>query len=390
MSKVGEFVYNVISKFVPVHKEIYLESKPIFADNTYRLYLEMLKKGINKKYKLIWIYDNYDQQHNVKIPDKLPHNVSIIKINNESYIGRLRKKYFMARGKVYISCNYYYGGQRKEQFNLHLNHGAPFKDAGKNNKVSPWCSKEIALSKYLLPFTAKDTGLSKQKIIVTGFPRNDFLIETSPQVVKSMKFFSKYEKIFVWMPTFRQSWYKGREDSPLKFKFGIPIISNLKELREINDVLKRNNDLLVIKIHFAQNVKYIKEVKLSNIVFLSNEDLSQMGLQLYEFLAGTDGLITDYSSIYFDYLLLNKPIGLTVDDMDTYMKYTGIVYDNYYDFIKGTYIKNKKDLVKFLIYAAGNPKIDNKNNKIISRYNDFYDNKSSQRILNYLISKKVI
>lgn len=390
MSKIGELTYNLFSKIVSIHKEIYLESKPIFSDNTYRLYLEMLKQGINKKYKIVWIYDNYDQQHHIKVPHDLPDNVSIVKIDNESYLGRLKRKYFMARGKVYISCNYYYGGQRKEQFNLHLNHGAPFKDAGKDDKVSPWCNKEIALSKYLLPYTARDTGLPEYKLIVTGFPRNDFLMETAPQMVKSKKLFSKYNKIFVWMPTFRQSWYKGREDSPLKFKFGIPIISNLSDMEEINDLLKKKNNLLVIKIHFAQNIKYVKEIKLSNIVFLSNEDLDQMGLQLYEFLAGTDGLITDYSSVYFDYLLLNKPIGLTVNDMDAYMKFTGIVYENYYDFIKGKYIKNKSDLLNFFIYATNNPHIDNKNDEVVGRYNDFYDNKSSQRILDYLKSKRVI
>ena len=194
-SKIVWLLYKIITLFVPIKNEIYLESKPIFADNTYRLYLELIKQGINEKYRIIWIYDDYDETHNIKIPKCLPSNVSVIKINNTTLIGRIKKQYWMSRGKIYISCNLFYGGRREGQFNLHLNHGAPFKDAGKSNKINPLCTMEIALSQFLLPYTAKDSGVQEEKIIVTGFPRNDYLIETDSALVKKNKVGIMEEKI---------------------------------------------------------------------------------------------------------------------------------------------------------------------------------------------------
>lgn len=389
-SNIKRLFLKVISAFVPIKDEIYLESKPIFSDNTYRLYLELLKRSVNEKYKIIWIYDNYDKAHDEKIPTQLPYNVAVVKIDNDTLIGRIKKQYFMARGKLYISCNLFYGGRRTEQFNLHLNHGAPFKDAGENNKINPLCTVEIALSRFLLPYTAKDSGVEEKRIIVTGFPRNDFLFETDSALVRKNKMLQNFDKIIVWMPTFRQSWHKGRRDNESNFAFGVPIIKTMEDFYKLNNALKKNNTVLIAKIHFAQDMSYVKEQRLSNIFFWTNDDLKEMNLQLNEFLAGTDALITDYSSVYFDYLLLNKPIGLTVDDIDVYLKSPGIVYESYFDAIKGFYIHNLDEMINFIDHELYRTDICNQQSDVVKRYNDFYDGKSSARILEYLEKNNIL
>ena len=66
---------------------------------------------------------------------------------------------------------------------------------------------------------------------------------------------------------------------------------------------------------------------MSNIRIISDQDLADRGLQLYEVLAGSSALITDYSSVYFDYLLLNRPIATTTDDMEAWKQMTGFAFD---------------------------------------------------------------
>ena len=58
-------------------------------------------------------------------------------------------------------------------------------------------------------------------------------------------------------------------------------------------------------------------------------------------LGSSDALITDYSSVYFDYLLLDKPIGFTVDDMELYIKDRGFIFNNPEEYMPGKrYIMN--------------------------------------------------
>ena len=61
----------------------------------------------------------------------------------------------------------------------------------------------------------------------------------------------------------------------------------------------------------------------------------------------TDALITDYSSVYFDYLLLDKPIGFVVDDLDDYRQNRGFLLEPVGRWMPGTRIEALKDLKEF-------------------------------------------
>ena len=78
-----------------------------------------------------------------------------------------------------------------------------------------------------------------------------------------------------------------------------------------------------------------------------NKDLDDLGISLYHLLGQSDGLITDYSSVYYDYLLTNKPVGLTIDDLKEYSENLGITYD-YKTVVKGHYIENLSDFIDFV------------------------------------------
>ena len=60
LKKVRDLLYRnfITEKLIPVKEQILLESAPDFSDNTYSLYLEMLKNNYQKKYKIIWLITN--------------------------------------------------------------------------------------------------------------------------------------------------------------------------------------------------------------------------------------------------------------------------------------------------------------------------------------------
>ena len=169
---------------------------------------------------------------------------------------------------------------------------------------------------------------------------------------------------------------------------GIPICYSEEDYFKLNRFLEEHNILLLLKPHPAQNIDMIVNTHCSNICILDNDELKKYNIQTNELLAQTDALITDYSSIYYDYLLLNKPIGITLDDYEQYKEEMGFVFANPLEVIKGSYIYNIDDLCDFITSIAMNQdefrEIRSHITKLIDKYHDCY---SSNRVFEFIISK---
>lgn len=127
----------------------------------------------------------------------------------------------------------------------------------------------------------------------------------------------KFNKTYIYMPTWRNDGHDF-------------IVSSKIDFNELNEVLKKRNELFIFKPH-----PYTK-LDLSSITGYSNIILFNHKIDVYYILSFTDCLITDYSSIYSDYSLMNKEIILYVFDLDDYLKKcTSLMdYDKYYPGIR--------------------------------------------------------
>ena len=377
-------IKNIIYNF-PIHlkKYIILESNPDLTDNTYSLFKTLLKNKVNEKYKLFWFVNdkNIYQNFNIK-------NVYFINaFGKMNFFENLKMKYINYKAKYIIDCNKLVYKKNINQKRLYLPHGMPYK------LVAEYCDL-IGEVDYFLSFAPFfDTTLSKlchvdkDNIIDLGFPRNDDLFSKTKNIKNLFKN-KNFDKIIIWLPTYRQ---RENKNSKLNiqnfFGLGIPIIYNIENLRALNNFLKQLNILLVLKPHPAQDLSVIKTEKLSNFILLTNQDLEKENINLYEFLGQTDGLITDYSSVYFDYLLTNKPIAITTDDLEEYKKVFGFAYDDIFKVIKGEYINNLDDLKLFIQnVSAGNDvaKKDRENMKKV--LHKFQDGNSSNRVYEFFVN----
>lgn len=118
---------------------------------------------------------------------------------------------------------------------------------------------------------------------------------------------------------------------------------------ELNDALKDNHQYLIVKLHpYEMRMFDNFNSQFSNVAFLNNDYLFENNLDLYELLGDTDFLITDFSSIYFDYLYLDKPIIFITNYLKQYEKVRGLLLSPYEDVTPGPCVNSQKELLQVL------------------------------------------
>lgn len=182
------------------------------------------------------------------------------------------------------------------------------------------------------------------------------------------------------MPTYRQSIVGDiRIDGEIKNNYlGVIPFENIEEM---NGILKEEGYLLIIKIHPMDILNKINLEEYSNIIILKTNDLENINEQLYPLLGQTDALITDYSSVWLDYEILNKPIFFAMDDYEEYKNTRGLLFEDFIDISPYPVIKNYEEFTKFI---KSYEKIDINNRKFTDKYNKYKDDKSCERVIKCL------
>jgi len=91
---------------------------------------------------------------------------------------------------------------------------------------------------------------------------------------------------------------------------------------------------------------------MSNLHFIDDTFFSENDLTPYQFLHMSDGLITDYSSVYYDYLLQDKPIALIWEDVEEYIRHGGFAVDTDVYCAGGEKVYTEEELCAFIRRVA--------------------------------------
>ena len=156
--------------------------------------------------------------------------------------------------------------------------------------------------------------IQKEQCMNLGYPRNDLLLadeskrmdfirrfETikTQQLIESLK---TYSQVFLYMPTWRESQRK--------------LFAEHLDLQKLHQLMKKQNALLLLKPHANTIIENPEQLKA-----YSHVQLIDNSMDIYPILPYTDVLITDYSSILYDYLLLeDKRVILYLYDYEDYVK----------------------------------------------------------------------
>lgn len=380
--KIRKFIKNIISIF-KIKNVIVFESNADYSDNSRAFYEYLIEKKYNDKYKIYWFVNDGS-----KFKNRECKNVKFCTMWKNGTKRSLFQwfKYFciVKNAKILISSNRQLHKLNNKTISININHGTPIKKVKDLQVVPKDIDYVLVGSDFCIDMMSNQLNLSKEKFICVGNPRNDIIFKDS-KTLEKVKEFCYYDKVILWLPTFRNAVSSNRNDSTLEFPIGLPIIYSEKELMKLNEYLRKNNVLILFKLHPHQDASLLKASSLSNIKILTDSYLIEKNIELTELFKITNALITDYSGVYYDYLLLDNIIGFTIDDFDEYKKTKGFVFENIQDYMSGEKIRNIKDLYKFVDDVVENndlfkfERIEMKN-----KFNRYCDDKSSERLAKFL------
>lgn len=369
---------------------IVMESGGEITDNAYALYDYLGKNGYLKKYHVVWlVYEISGPRKEHKIQHLYP-NTKIVWGNRLGVHKEWDKYLALCKWHIYDHTNWIAQFKKREdQKIINLWHGCGFKGSkgSATSEKSPadinFVTGKAFYQVFRIVFNCDDN-----KLLDIGYPRNDYLLRVMNSNVRRFSSFLKlnsFNKVFLWMPTFRRSISKALDEDYFNSTTGLPIVDDKRKLDEFDKFLNSLNVICIFKMHHLQANLSVFRNNYKNIKIIKDGDLEKHGVQLYEIISLSDCLITDYSSVANDYMLLDRPIIYTLDDYEKYKKSRGFIPEDPINYFAGDHVKNIGDLKKSILNVSdGIDKYKNQRHDILPLIHSHVDGNSSQRIINYL------
>ena len=270
-----------------------------------------------------------------------------------------------------------------KQEKIQMWHGVPLKRLNRLFGITyDWM---ISTSDYVNESSLKGV-IDAKNYSNLGYPRNDLLLKDHSvrdlvlcdrDLYNRAKdaFIKNKQKVIVYMPTHRESATSiGKAPSPL-----IPL-----DFESLNTFCSENNVLMVVKLHpFVMQFQsdFSPPEGYSNVVFHSAQG------DIYPLLKYTDVLVTDYSSIYFDFLLLDRPIVFYDYDYEEYSSNMGGFFYNYEENAPGEHAHNQDLLHGTILDSVNFPdKYSDARLQCRKKFFTYNDAKSSERILKQILN----
>ncbi|EIB25199.1 TPA: CDP-glycerol glycerophosphotransferase family protein [Campylobacter jejuni] len=286
--------------------------------NPYAIFLYLLEQNAFKDFTHIWVVNDLSI---VKNKFKKMKNVICVKRGSDLYLKYLASAKYLINNSTFPE----YFIRKMEQLYLNTWHGIPWKMLGKDIKGSFMEYKNvqrnflhtthlIAPSKHTMDVMIKSHEIefiSSSKKYLSGYPRVDISLnqtKSEKEELRSTLGIPLDKKVILYAPTFRGSFYNSEN------------ISNEK-INELYNKVKDNFDeyCLIYRGHYSVNN--------NNNILDKNIIIPPVYIDTNELLGIVDVLITDYSSVLFDFMSLNRPIIFFLYDYDNYKNNRGLYFD---------------------------------------------------------------
>ena len=361
--KLVKFIDIIIPK---CNNNIIFFSRPDYSDNCRALYEKLIEKT-GKKYKVTWVVQDVN-----KFKAEHPE----IKVVKHRSLGSL---WAMCRSHYIFRTHSFWDGKYvpNRQVMCYAFHGMGIKGFEYNIKeIYPYNSFDYftVTSRLFAQMFADNINADIDRFVITGLPRNDYLFVQPFELLKKLGL-NSYKKKIIWMPTFRTNKLCDYTNG-ISSKSGLPVITS-HGLDILDNLLKNKNYCLIIKLHqwSAESVKG----SWNNIKVFTDDSIPKP-YTLYHLLGMMDVLLTDYSSVSTDFLLLNRPIGYVFDDLDEFKKTRYLPLDPIEDYMAGAKIHTETDLLNFIENIERDSFVDERE-RVAKMFLKDRDGNSSERVL---------
>jgi len=286
---------------------------------------------------------------------------------------------------------------RPEQIYVQTWHGTPLKrlgcDLDKNNNllyteadifekysregrlVSYFLSPSpFASEKFVTAFNMDDQGKS-DAILEAGYPRNDDLVNHTPEEAAEIRAklgVPENRKVILYAPT----WRDNQHDYKLGYVYDINAdFDALKAaLSEEYVILFRAHYLVANQFNFDRYSGFVYDVS-------GVDDINDLYL-------ASDLLVTDYSSVFFDYANLNRPVVFYMYDLEQYRDETRGFYLSL-DELPGPIVRTESELVEAIRRAAlSDPVGDEKYQAFRKKFTPLDDGRASDRVIDTVFGEQ--
>ncbi len=361
-----------------------------FSDNARALFEYMLRNGYNKNWELVWIvtepqsdyYDEWKKYENVEFIGSQDKVSDDIEVQNRYY------KY-LCTAKIAFATDdeTFFIRRNNNQLLVQLWHGDGVKARTRHRRMEYRWDYMVCTSNFFADVDYKDYGLRQNQVIPTGYPKDDWVLSSELDVAELCKKQKQFTHYILWGPTFRKS-VKGLEilnENVRINETGLPLLETWEDCETLNKVLMEQDCLMVIKLHPVADLSLYTKKSFSNIVLMTNQDLHSHGLHINQIMSRFDAFITDYSSATASFMILDRPMAFTLDDLHEYDGSRGFVLNPVTDYLPGEELYKVEDMLSFITDVCnGIDKTETKRRKLIEMMLDYQDCRSSERLLKEL------
>lgn len=354
------FLFNLLDKLFS-NKEFIVfstRSAKAYADNSKALFEGLLSINPEK---------TFFYTKNKKILATIPKNGIYAYSPKGLYILLKSKLLVFTHGKSDFFP--YCPGKHPQRTFLNLFHAIAVKKLADKESFSASKKKDIDSWDYFLvssqfekEFIKKQFGFDDDQILTLGQPRNDIIVKSKTKPS------ANGNKLVLYAPTFR--------DHATTELFPFDDV----DLIALDQFLSDNRIEIMIRLHIHDEQKYSKHKvfnELKNIFFSGSDKIPSVN----DYLHNIEMLISDYSSITLDYLLLDRSVAYIPYDYDEYNEVRGFSFD-YFKHLAGPVLQTQSDLQSFLLSDGKEHAGQRKSIKNI--FHQHQDGKSTQRLIQFI------
>lgn len=222
-------------------------------------------------------------------------------------------------------------------------------DGPKSTQRSGWVKSTVVVSGATLwaRYKAPLFGVADDRVLVTGNPRIDQFDEALPDAVLRRLGLEPGRRRVLWLPTYRHA--RAPRDRSWSDGARLSDSGSVHELAQALGTHARSLSMdLIIKPH-PLDADVFEDLGCSVV---HGADLDAAGVGLYQLLGQCDALISDVSSAWVDYLVLDRPIGFYVPDLDELERGRGLNVSDFASLMPGPRLADPEQARRFLDQVA--------------------------------------
>jgi len=373
--KVLKALFCAINSIIPKKDKLILfKSRPDFSGNA-RAFYEFIKLN-HSEFDLVWVIENQSAYPDLKTVK--PKSVGW-------FFCFIRSKYIVTTHNEMI------GVKGKNQVYISLWHGMPLKKICylgdyDYQGMEDYSAYRIASSEIMRSIISASFREKANNVYITGQPRNDYLFEED-KANDLLAGIQENKKVILYMPTFRENQEAKEYSDGEKIERDNFLRVKDFSLTELNDFLIGKNYHLIVKLHPYEENSLLNINLGECITLITTAILREQDIDVNHLMAKSDILISDYSSAYFDFMILNRPICFLIPDLDAYAENrSGFTLEPVESWMPGAKVHTQKELlIELEELAKGNDIFAGKRNEISEMINKHKDNKNSERVFRQFI-----